>query len=57
MNGIFFELMDALAKGRMPCHISDGPQTPDEMIKPEVDEDSVYERYRQYLIDRAREAE
>lgn len=38
--------------GKMPCHISDGPQEPDDVsADPEVDEDLAYETYRQEKID------
>ena len=37
---------------RMPCHISDGPQTPEDVHNPiEPDEDEIYERHRQAEID------
>jgi hypothetical protein len=40
--------------GKMPCHISDGPQLPEDVpgYEPE-DEDDAYERYRQQEIDDA----
>lgn len=39
--------------GKMPCHISDGPQTPEDVYeRPEVDEDAAYEAHRQDRIDR-----
>jgi len=38
----------------MECHISDGPQTPDEIDPFELeDEDEAYERHRQEQIDDA----
>lgn len=38
--------------GKMPCHISDGPQTPEDVYEPpEIDEDAAYEWYRQHKID------
>jgi len=42
---------------KMPCHISDSPQTPEdddeqwESIFGQEDEDEAYERYRQQEID------
>lgn len=39
---------------KMPCHISDGPQTPDDVHEFEIeDEDEAYERHRQEQIDDA----
>ena len=39
--------------GRTPCRISDGPQTPEDVVQPrERDEDQEYERWRQREIDR-----
>jgi hypothetical protein len=39
--------------GKMPCHISDGPQTPEDVIGfQEEDEDEQYDRQRQDAIDR-----
>lgn len=44
---------------RMPCHITDGPQTPEDQAEAwdawfgEEDEDAAYERYRQQEIDDA----
>jgi hypothetical protein len=36
----------------MPCHISDGPQTPEDVPGyVEEDEDEAYERFRQQEID------
>lgn len=36
----------------MPCHISDGPQTPeDQVLWADIDEDDAYEQYRQEQID------
>ena len=47
MSGDFFKVIDILQEARMPCSISDGPQTPDEVAQPEIpDEDSEYERER-----------
>ena len=38
---------------KTPCHITDGPQTPEDIPKPrERDEDQEYERWRQREIDR-----
>lgn len=38
--------------GKMPCHISDGPQTPEDVIGfQEEDEDEQYEIWRQQQID------
>ena len=42
------------AVNRMPCRITDGPQTPEDEIsygQREIDEDAAYEAYRQYKID------
>lgn len=37
---------------RMPCHITDGPETPEDVIGyEEEDEDEAYERARQDAID------
>lgn len=36
----------------MPCHITDGPQTPEDVpVYVEEDEDEAYERHRQQEID------
>ena len=41
---------------RMPCHISDGPQTPEDVHYPELeDEDAAYERDAQRATDLVRE--
>ena len=41
---------------RMPCHISDGPQLPEDVRYSELeDEDAAYERDRQRAIDEVRE--
>ena len=41
---------------RMPCRISDGPQTPEDVHYPELeDEDESYERDAQRAVDLARE--
>lgn len=38
--------------GKMPCHISDGPQTPEDVpVYEEIDEDMAYEEERQRQID------
>lgn len=37
---------------KMPCHITDGPQEPEDMAPPrEPDEDQAYETYRQECMD------
>lgn len=37
---------------KMPCHITDGPQEPEDLAYPkEEDEDEAYERVRQEEID------
>ena len=40
-----------MSTNRMPCHISDGPQTPEDADElwgyKEEDEDAAYERHRQ----------
>lgn len=40
---------------KMPCHISDGPQEPEDVFdfcsKQDLDEDAAYETYRQHRID------
>lgn len=44
---------------RMPCHISDGPQTPEDMLdygEPLEDEDAAFEEYHEIEI-AARELE
>lgn len=42
---------------KMPCHISDGPQTPEDQdelyANREIDEDEAYETWRADQIDRA----
>ncbi len=39
--------------GRIPDRISDGPQTPEDVVKPrERDEDQEYESWKQREIDR-----
>lgn len=46
---------------KMPCHISDGPQTPEDADElwgyKEVDEDALYEEWRQWKIDTGEEDE
>lgn len=40
--------------GKMPCRITDGPQTPEDVVQPrERDEDQEYERWKQHQIDDA----
>jgi uncharacterized OB-fold protein len=37
---------------KMPCHISDGPQEPEDLLEhPTEDEDEAYEQFRQQKID------
>ena len=39
---------------RMPCHISDGPQTPEDDVLTfpwDADDDEVYEEWRQQEVD------
>lgn len=41
---------------KMPCHITDGPQEPEDLAYPEEeDEDEAYEIVRQQEIDDARD--
>ena len=41
---------------RMPCRISDGPQTPEDVLGyEEVDEDALYEEWKSWVIDNQRE--
>jgi len=49
-------------ESRMPCHISDGPQTPEEADEQwerwaEIDPDAAYDEQRQIEIDAAAEEE
>jgi hypothetical protein len=46
------DLTEKIAMSKMPCHISDGPQEPDDgYTQQEIDEDAAYENFRQQKID------